>query len=493
MNSVSDKLEWTTASLEFLYPEIFLSCGLLLLIIAGLITKNKRVARIFSFGILAGNTICLFFDNPVSNSINLFGGMLSRDDFSFYLRWLIDGTGILVVILSTSKFTVKNPFEYFSLVLSIMLGAQLLVMSQHFAMIILSLELMSIPAYVLAGYAFDKQSAEASMKYFIYGSVATAIMIFGITWIYGLSDTLEFSSPRFSEKLKFNDNELFLGAGMMVIMGLLFKMAASPFHFWAPDVYQSTPMPVLALFSTIPKIAAGAVLIKIISAFGLNGGTKFDWQSIMAIIAIITLTVGNFSALWQKNAKRLMAYSSIGQAGFLLVAIATQSANGSHFFLFYSTVLVFSTLLAFLTLEYFEDRYQTKNLADFQGLGRLETGMAVLLTLGMLSLVGLPITAGFTAKLFVFTGLLEAWSATGKDFLIWLFAFGLLNTVVSLYYYLRIPYFMFLKQPKTNQTTEQKSIFPILFGAFLALVLLWLFFQPNSLMGWINRINFGLR
>ncbi len=484
MNLVSDNLEWTLESLGFVAPEVVLAIGLLVLIVVGLITKRGDVAQILALLILIGNTLLLLIGGPLNKPINLFSGMLVQDDFNFFLRTLISVSGILIALLSNPKTIIKNPFEYFTLMLSIIFGAQLLVASQHLAMVILSLELMSIPAYVLAGFAFDKQSAEASMKYFIYGSVATAFMIFGISWIYGLSDTLMFTSAGFAEKLKFNDNELFLGAGLMVIAGLLFKMAASPFHFWAPDVYQSTPMPILALFSTVPKIAAGAVLIKIIAAFGLHGGTRYDWQTILAIIAIVTLTVGNFSALWQKNAKRLMAYSSIGQAGFLLVAVVSLTNNGARFFLFYGTVLMIGTVLVFLMLEYFERHHQTKNLTDFHGLGRQKPAMAVLLTIGMLSLVGLPITAGFNAKLFIFSGLFEAWSATKKDVLIWLFGFGLLNTVVSLYYYLRIPYFLFLKEPTDYPSNGEKSVFIFLFGAFLALALLWFFFQPDFLIGW---------
>jgi NADH-quinone oxidoreductase subunit N len=490
MGSVSDKLEWTAASIGFLYPELITAIGLLLLIIVGLITKRAGIARFFTLATLLVGISLLLFDGSADNPVPLFGGMLRVDDCSYFLRCLIGFSGILVALISETKNIVKNHFEFFTLLLSVVLGAQLLVMSQHFAIMILSLELMSIPAYILAGYAFDKTSAEAGMKYFIYGSVATAFMVFGVSWIYGLSDTLVFSATGFADKLRFNDNELFLGAGLMVLGGLLFKMAATPFHFWAPDVYQSAPMPVLALFSTIPKIAAGAVLIKLIVAFGLNGGTRYDWQSIVAILSIVTLTVGNFSALSQKNVKRLMAYSSIGQAGFLLVPIATLSGNGFGFFLFYATVLVLSTVLVFLLLAYFEKHYQTKNLADFQGLGRLRPTISIMLAIGMLSLVGLPLTAGFTAKLFIFSGLLEAWSATGKDVLVWLFGFGLLNTVVSLYYYLRIPYFLFLKEPPVKHLVGEKPTLTIFLGSVLSFVLLWLFFQPNSLMGWINRISF---
>jgi NADH-quinone oxidoreductase subunit N len=185
-----------------------------------------------------------------------------------------------------------------------------------------------------------------------------------------------------------------------------------------------------------------------------------------------------------------MAYSSIGQAGFLLIAPATLSVNGNQVFLFYSTILVISTVLAFLTLQYFEYLYKTETVNDFSGLGRQVPEMSVLLTIAMVSLVGLPVTAGFTGKLFIFSSLLEAWSASGKSILIWLFIFGLLNTVVSLYYYLRIPYYLFLKRGPLKPIRGERPILPILFGVLMAFILFWLFFQPDSLMGWINRIKF---
>ena len=490
---VTDKLDWTISSIGFIAPELIITTGILVLIIVGLFPLDKVWAKVTSLVILTSSVISLLLNQGSETAVSLFGSMLAVDGFNFYLRCLIGVAGIAIIIVSDRGSIAKNPFEYFTLVLSIILGAQLLVMSQHFVMLILSLELMSIPAYVLAGFTFDKAGAEATMKYFIYGSVATAFLIFGTSWIYGLSDTLNFSSASFPEKLKFNDHELFLGAGLLVIGGLLFKMASTPFHFWAPDIYQSSSFPVLVLFSTIPKVAAGAVIIKIVNAFGLAGGSRYDWQSIAASIAILTLTVGNFSALIQKNVKRLMAYSSIGQAGFLLIGSATLSNSGSQFYLFYSTVLIISTALAFLALRYFESVCRTQSIKDFSGLGRQLPGMSSLLTIAMISLVGLPVTAGFTAKLFIFTGLLGSWSATGKTVLVWLFAFGLLNTVVSLYYYLKVPYYLFLKRGAQRQITAEKPLLPILFGVFLAFTLLWLFFQPDSLMGWINRITFATR
>lgn len=476
----SIKLDLITESLGFVRAELTLSIGILVLIILGLITKRSTVAHIFSIG-LSVISLALLFLTPIQSTVNLFGGMLTQDATNYTLRIIIASSGLLTLLMVKPNTIAKHLFEFYTLMLTIILGGQMLVMSNHMVMLILSLELMSIPAYVLAGFAFTKESAEASMKYFIYGSVATAFTIFGLTWLYGFGKELELSSPAFIDQLGYNNNMVLLVACLFVAAGLLFKMAATPFHLWAPDVYQATPYPVLALFSTIPKIAAGAVLFKMISWFSLGGQSRYDWQAIACGLALLTLAVGNFSALWQKNAKRLMAYSSIGQAGFLLTAITIQTPNGSKFFAFYASALVFGTVLVFLMLDYFQRQDNANEVGDFSGLGRQKPFAAILLTIGLISLTGLPITAGFTAKLFVFSGLLDAWSETGKTMLIVLFSFGWLNTVVALYYYLRIPYFLFMKESNKTHQTAHSGFFEIVFGSILAMILIGLFLNPNLL------------
>jgi NADH-quinone oxidoreductase subunit N len=476
----SIKLDLITESLGFVRAELALSIGILVLIILGIITKRNTFAHIFSIG-LSLLSLSLLFLTPTQTTVNLFGGMLTQDTTNYTLRIIIASSGLLTMLMVKPNTIAKHPFEFYTLMLTIILGGQMLVMSNHMVMLILSLELMSIPAYILSGFAFTKESAEASMKYFIYGSVATAFMIFGLTWLYGFGKGLELSSPAFIDQLGYNNNIVLMVASLFVVIGLLFKMAATPFHFWAPDVYQATPYPVLALFSTVPKIAAGAVLFKMIGWFSLGGQSKYDWQVIACGLAFLTLAVGNFSALWQKNAKRLMAYSSIGQAGFLLTAVTIQTPTGSKFFAFYASALVFGTVLVFLMLDYFERHHNTNQVGDFAGLGRQKPFAAILLTIGLISLTGLPITAGFTAKLFVFSGLLEVWSETGKTVLIALFTFGLLNTVVALYYYLQIPYFLFLKESGEQKTLTKSRLYDLIFGALLALILVVLFLKPEWL------------
>jgi NADH-quinone oxidoreductase subunit N len=476
----SIKLDLITESLGFVSAELALSIGILILIILGLITKRSTVAHVFSIA-LSALTVLLLFLSPIQTTVNLFGGMLIQDSTNYTLRIIIAFAGLLTLLMVKPNSIPKHPFEFYTLMLTIILGGQMLVMSNHMVMLILSLELLSIPAYVLAGFAFTKESAEASMKYFIYGSVATAFMIFGLTWLYGFGKGLDLSSPAFIDQLGYNNNIVLMVACLFVTVGLLFKMAATPFHFWAPDVYQATPYPVLTLFSTVPKIAAGAVLFKMIGWFSLGGQSKYDWQAIASAFALLTLAAGNFSALWQKNAKRLMAYSSIAQAGFLLTAVAIQTPNGSKFFAFYASALVFGTVLVFLMLDHFQRQDQANEVSDFAGLGRKKPFPAILLTIGLISLTGLPITAGFTAKLFVFSGLLESWSESGKTVLIVLFSFGLLNTVVALYYYLQIPYFLFLKEPVGQSPATKMGLTEIVLGLLLAIILVSLFLWP----GWL--------
>jgi NADH-quinone oxidoreductase subunit N len=278
---------------------------------------------------------------------------------------------------------------------------------------------------------------------------------------------------------------LFYLAGSLTLAGFLFKIAGVPMHPWAPDVYEAAPMPVVAFFSVVPKIAGVAILLKFV-LYCIPAG--INWQLIITAIAILTLLVGNFSALWQKNVKRLMAYSSIGQSGFLLVSVASVSLQGAEALLFYSSVYVILTFLLFFFLQQFENRAFT-TIASYEGAGKPFFWPSLFMLVAFVGLTGLPPTAGFTGKLFLFSALWESYAATGSQLLLWLLIFGLLNTVVSLFYYLRIPYYAFIRPAQQNFQANNLT-FENLLGAILVLVILILFFSPQLLMGWINRSNF---
>jgi NADH-quinone oxidoreductase subunit N len=495
LTGLTEKLQSINDSLQFVIPELIFSIGIFLLLTLGLIKGVKNNPNVFHFISLI---IFIFsFAYIIMNwadytePVHLFNGMIRSDNFSAYLKLLFNASGILTVIMTWINIKEQKYLsEYYALIISIMLGAHLLVMSVNFIMIFLSLELISICSYVLTGFSFTKQGAEGSLKYFLFGAVASAVMLYGMSILYGMTTSLDFTSNAFFEHLVNRNSKLLLTAGLMTMAGFLYKIAAAPMHPWAPDVYEASPMPVVAFFSVVPKLAGIGILIKFLFAINRFGPNIFDWQLIISLIAIFTLTVGNFAALNQKSPKRLMAYSSIAQSGFLLVGIATFLPQGTHVMLFYASIYALANFTVFIFLQYYESK-GVHTIAAFSGVGKSTVFASILLLIALISLTGLPPTSGFTAKLFIFTSLWDAYTQTGKLILLWLLIFGLLNTVVSLFYYLRIPYYAFLKSNEIVTGTN-KPTFQNLLGLILVVAILILFFLPGMLMGWINKINFVL-
>lgn len=495
--ALSDKLQWIRESLVFVVPELILTSGLLVVIFAGLIYRFKKKAEsislIYSLGlifIVSSLVYSILSWEAYKNPVNLFNWMLRSDDFSWYLKILFDLGGILTIAMSFQKSTIlKYHSEFITLLLAVILGAHLLVMSTNLVMVFLSLELISISSYVLTGFSFKKESAEGSLKYFLFGSVASAIMLYGFSFLYGITGTLEFSSDQFLKTIISHQTYLLLLAGVFSLAGFLFKVAATPMHLWAPDVYEASPMPVVAFFSVVPKLAGFGILTKFILALSAYGQSSFSWQFILCVFAILTICIGNFAALKQKNPKRLMAYSSIAQSGFLLVGLVAFHQQGMHMMLFYASVYLVANFVVFTYLQFFETN-GIYSIADYSGVGKKWPFQQVMLLTGFISLTGLPPTAGFMAKLFIFSSLWESYQLSKQSFLLWLLLIGLLNTVVSLFFYLRIPALAFLK-PGDTQTANYLT-WQNFFGFILVLALLFLFLQPNLLMGWINKINFVL-
>jgi len=489
LKSLLDSIQ---TSLLFFVPELVLITGMVILIITGLISKNKSLLTFTAFIVLT--TACLsigIHPEVYSTPVKLFGGMIRSDDFSAYLRVLLDAGGLLTVFMTWRRQQHQDQLaEYYALLITIVLGAHLLVMSTNLMMIFISLEVVSISSYVLAGFAFTKRSTEGSLKYFLFGSVASALMLYGFSLLYGFTGSLDISSAHFTSTLANHDGPLLFLAVVLALTGFLYKVAAAPLHPWSPDVYEAAPMPVVAFFSVVPKLAGLGIVTRFILTLYKSGSIQYDWQLLISAIAILTLTVGNFAALWQKNPKRLMAYSSIAQSGFLLIGVSAFLPQGIQFMLFYGSVYLLMNFLVFIYLQYFE-QYELQTIASFSGAGKNFVWPSVFLLVGLVALTGLPPTAGFTAKLFIFSSLWESYQLSGKPILLWLFVFGLLNTVVSLFYYLRIPYYAFIKGGESRIKTNI-LVFENLFGFLLVLLILLLFFSPDLLMGWINKITFVL-
>jgi NADH-quinone oxidoreductase subunit N len=480
---VGPHLDWISRSLFEFVTELILIAGILLVLIAGLVGRFRSAVGILTLVILIASLLSVFeFD--FGTLLRMFHGMSQNTGVILYFKALFVVSGVLTVLMSLRNTATPFRSEYYILIIAIVLGANLLVMSTNFIITFISLEVISISSYVLAGFAFNKKSAEGSLKYFLFGSVASAIMLYGFSILYGISGAMDLFGEDLVNKLSAHQTPIMTIGVFMVLAGFLFKIVAVPMHPWSPDVYESAPIPVIALFSVVPKLAGLIVLIRFSTSLTDIQVTTLDWRLVIGIIALITITVGNFSALAQKNAKRLMAYSSIAQAGFLMIGAYTRDIP---FVIFYSTVYLIMNYTVFLCLQYFE-RCGIDSIEKFSGIGKSLLLPSIILLVGLIALTGLPPTGGFTAKLLIFTSLWKSYEAWGKGFSILLLIFGLLNTVVSLFFYLKIPYYAFLK---AGEPIQKQNIltFENLLALFLVLILLGLFFQPGLLMGRINDLS----
>jgi NADH-quinone oxidoreductase subunit N len=494
--SLSTKLQALTDSVRYMIPEVILAGGILVIIFLGLFTAFKKnnllaVVALMLFALSFGHSV-LFWD-LYTQPVKLFEGLIRSDSFSAFFKLLFDLGGLLTVIMSINTKTDTRKFnsEYYAFLLFAVLGAHLLVMSLNFLMVFISLEALAISCYVLAGYSFTKKGAEGSLKYFLFGSVASAIMLYGFSILFGLTGTLDFSSGDFATRLiNSQSSVLIIVASFMSLAGFLYKIAAAPMHPWSPDVYEAAPMPVVAFFSTVPKLAGIAIVSKFLLAINLFGQSTFNWQIALSVIVMLSIAVGNFSALWQNNPKRMIAYSSIAQSGFLLIGVVCFSTEGLQALFFYSVVYLITNFAVLISLQAFE-KNNLLLIPSFRGQGKSFMLLSIVLLIGLISLSGIPPTGGFTSKLFVFASLWASYEQTGETILVWLLIFGLLNTVISLFYYLKIPYYAFLKNsPDTIQ--PQNTRMENFLALILVVLVVFLFIRPDLLMGWLNTINFVL-
>lgn len=480
--------------MNYIMPELILACGILGMVLLGLFLRNKKTSlhALLALAVLTASVgFTIFSWHFLKTPITLFGNMVRSDQFSGYFRLLADAAAGLTVLMAmrSKSLAEKLNSEFYTLLLAAVLGSHLLMMSTNLVMVFLSLELLSISSYLLAGYSFDKKGAEGSLKYFLFGSAASAIMLYGFSILFGIAGTLEFTTTDFITNLSNNASPLVIVAATMAFAGFLYKIAAAPMHIWAPDVYEGAPISVVAFLSVVPKLAGLVVLARLVITFALST-INFDWQLVLAVVAMLSIGIGNLSALWQNNAKRIIAYSSIAQSGFLLIGVVCLTPQSLQALLFYSALYLVANYAVLIGLQTF-DKNGIGSISAFSGLGRSFLFMSLLLLAGLISLSGIPPTGGFTAKLFMFASLWASYEQTGKTVLLWLLVFGLINTVISLFYYLKIPYYAFLKTPETSLQPENTR-----FENFLAFILvvgiLFLFIRPDFLMGWLNTINFVL-
>jgi NADH-quinone oxidoreductase subunit N len=372
-----------------------------------------------------------------------FGGMLMVDGFATFFRVLVLVVGILT-ILPSYRFLARQDAEtseYHALLIFSIAGQCMMAAANDLIIVFIGLEISSIASYVLAGYfRDDKRSNEAALKYFLLGSFATAFFLYGVALIYGSTGSVNLTSVRAVISGQNAPSPVFLGvAAALMFVGLGFKVSAAPFQMWAPDVYQGSPTPVAAFLSAGPKAAAFAVFLRIfMTAFEPIGGV---WEPLVWGSALLSMTIGNFAALMQTNIKRMLAYSSIAHAGYVLVALTARSQVGTAAAMFYLAAYALMNIGAFAVVSYLSgrgERYQ--NIEDFSGLAQKQPLTAAMFSIFLLSLIGVPLTGGFFGKFYIFKAALES-------HLVWLTVLGLLNSAVAAYYYLRLLVMMYMREP----------------------------------------------
>ena len=432
----------TVELLRFL-PEIILTLVATLLMVLEPLTRRRSKGALAGLAIagLLGALWAAVAAQAIPGAS--FQKMLIIDGFATFFRVLVISVGLLTALASGNYLRREGAQsgEYYALLLFSITGQCLMATANELIMIFIGLEISSIASYVLAGYLRDdKRNNESALKYFLLGSFATAFLLYGIAWIYGLSGSTNLTQIGATFSANPRPSLILTGASAaLMFVGFAFKVSAVPFQAWAPDVYQGAPAPVSAFMSAGPKAAAFAVFLRVfVTAFD---SISAQWEPVLWVSALATMILGNFAALRQSNIKRLLAYSSIAHAGYVMVALTANSTIGTAAAMFYLAAYALMNVGAFAVVTHFArqgERYL--EIDDFAGLSQRQPATAALLAIFLLSLIGVPLTGGFFGKFYIFKAALES-------NLLWLTVLGLLNSAVAAYYYLRILVVMYMHEP----------------------------------------------
>lgn len=470
--------------LSFFGPEVALTCTLLAAIVADLMFRRTPAAVVGV--VLAGLTVAgVLLLQQSGTTVSIFSNMIAVDPFAWFFKLVILLSAVFVVLFSLSSSELNTPGrklgEYYLLLPALTLGLMLMAGAGNLLMMYLAIELSSLTSYILTGYTREApDSSEASLKYVIFGALSSGLMLYGISILYGLAGSLDLYAINQALVGGGVNRVALLLAGMLMMAGLGYKISAVPFHFWTPDVYEGAPITITAFLSVASKAGGFAMMIRFFKVTFIDtqvvslpaGGWAtlqgFEWYHMVAGLSVLTMTVGNLVALWQNNLKRMLAYSSIAHAGYMLMGLVVLNSNGLAAVMIYFVVYLFMNLGAFYVVMLIANKTGSEDVEDYRGLGARAPFVMVALAAFLVSLTGLPPTAGFVGKLYLFAALIN-------DGWVWLALVGALNSVISLYYYVRVFRNIFLRAAEHEQP-------PLTFGKLqTALVLVLL--VPTILLG----------
>jgi len=465
-------------NLELFIPELSLVATAIVVILLDLFIQRKGVLAIISLAgllVAAGFTIAMWG----GDSQAIFNNMLAVDSFALFFKLLFLGIAILVILASTDYVSKFAHFrgEYYALVLLSALGMMLMAATTELISIYIALELTSISLYVLVGFLKDPKSTEASLKYLLLGAIASAVLLYGMALVFGITGTTQLGEiaqviQTMSLQTVLDSPALMLGI-VLLVAGFGFKIAAVPFHMWVPDVYEGAPTPITAYLSVGSKAAGFAIILRVFySAFEFPEWLSLNWGLIFAVLAVIGMTLGNVTALPQTNIKRMLGYSSIAQAGYIMVGLATMGVSpaadvlGRSGVLFFLTGYAVANLGAFIAIIAISNKIDSDIIQDFSGMIKRAPVLALALSLCLISLIGMPPAAGFMAKFYIFSG------AVQHD-LLWLVIIAVLNSVISAYYYLRVVKVMWFGEPASEEKVPSSAALRVaLFLSCLGVLLL---------------------
>jgi NADH-quinone oxidoreductase subunit N len=450
-------------NLQLIVPEITLVATAILVIFLDLAVRDKDwLHRLSLAGLVVafGFALTMFGTGEKAAS---FGNMLVLDGFAAFFKLLFIATAFLVVMASRDYVARFARFqgEYHALILISAAGMMLMAATADLISLYIALELTSISLYALVGFLKDGRSTESALKYLLLGAIASAVLLYGMALVFGYTGRTQLGEiaaalQGMSLSNIWSSPALALGI-VMLISGFGFKIAAVPFQMWVPDVYEGAPTPVTAYLSVASKAAGFAIILRVFfSAFSAPGWLSLDWGIVFAVLAAISMTVGNIAAIHQSNIKRLLGYSSIAQAGYLMVGLAavgfapTRDILGQSGVLFFLASYTVTNLGAFIAIIAISNRVKSDQIADYSGMGKISPLMALALTLCLISLIGMPPASGFMAKFYLFSGAVQ-------HGLIWLVVIAVINSVISAYYYLRVVKVMWFGEKHSEGRVESSG------------------------------------
>jgi NADH-quinone oxidoreductase subunit N len=460
-------------------PEVVLSVGAMGVMWCGASARSRRAPTLLTGVVLCAAAVMLF-NVQASPPAEGFFGMIRLDAMAHVFRWLALGVVALVVLMASSSSDVAPRWfgEYLGLLVVVGVGLMLMAEAQHLLMAYLSIELVSLTSYLLVALTRDARSSEAGLKYLLFGALSSGIMLFGMSLLFGVTGEMYFPAIRETlERLPPSQMRLCSTAVALVSVGLAFKISMVPFHMWTPDVYEGAPVPVTAMLSVGPKAAGLALLLRFIQAL------EPVWMvmaPVLVWLTVVTMTVGNLAALSQTNVKRLLAYSTIGQVGYLLIGISVNTVVGIKAILVYLAAYLFMNLGAFACVVAVVTDSGSESVDAFRGLARRAPVLALCCAVFLLSLAGLPPLFGFIGKFVLFGAAIQSGA-------VWLAVAAVVNSAVALYYYVNIIRQMYLLSPQEARPLRPAAALRVALGVCgMATVAFGVF--PSGVLSWIQGV-----